>query len=217
MGVGLAEYRAVIGRFAVVARHQQLRRRTKTKPAKSNKVKEKHGETTKAPKEELFKSEKLNRSWGSVDRWETGRKRRDSKLRSSTCTPWSTRQDTRRTWPSPRERSQSSAKKRKTMFCLTKSNLKDACNACRTDWVTKECQQRGRARRGNTQKNQRQCCKSSERRSKSVETENLYLFTCLAVSECIWSALTAAAIVQMLLIRAGIEMNPGNHPFGSFL
>ena len=152
MGVGLAEYRATVGRFAALA--TQLCQKSKRKQVKSKSVKVKKCDNS--PKEELLKSEKYNRSWGSLDR-ETTRKRSYSKqLRSTTCSLTKVR-DIGRICSSLRERSPSCAERGRTSFSLSKESLKDVCTACKTEWVKQVCQ-RGRARKGCKQLNQKHNC-----------------------------------------------------------
>ena len=204
--MGLAEYRAAIGRFAVVAQHRQRFQRSKTKHLKSKRVKEKSGDTS--PNEQLLKTGGFNRSCGSLDRWATKRKRRDSKQRSTTCNPQSKRVHIRKR-SSARKRSQSCAKRRKIGSTVNTQDLKDACTRCRTDWVSQGFK-RGRTRRAKTQIGRNQCCTSRESKEADIETRNLGIFTCMVVSECMLLELAVATVVRMLLIRSGIEMNPGN-------
>ena len=213
MGVGLAQYRATIGRFAAVAFHLQLYQRSKTKHLRSKRVREKNGDDN--PKEELSKSDQFNRLCGSLDRWERTRKRRGSKLRSATYGPQPKRDHTRKTW-STRKRSQSCAKRRKGSFGLTTQDLKDACTRCRTNWVSQGCK-RGRTRRAKAQMSRKQCCSLKGSNENDIETRNLGILTYMAVSECMLLELAIATVVQMLLIRSGIEMNPGNFFLTSFL
>ena len=211
MGVGLAEYRAAIGRFAAVAFHLQLYQRTKTKHLKSKRVKEKNGDNN--PKEESSNADNGNRCYGSLDRWATTRKRRGSKQRSATFGPQPKRDHIRKI-RSTRRRSQSCAKRRNGSVGLATQDLKDACIRCRTDWVSQGWE-RGRTRRGKTQK---QCCLFRGSHENDIETRNLGILTYMAVSECMILELAIATVVQMLLIRSGIEMNPGNFnltPFSS--
>ena len=204
--MGLGQYRAIIGRFAAVALHLQLFHKTKTKHLKSKRVKEKKAATS--PKEQLLKSDRFNRSCGSLDRWATTRKRRNSKQRSTTCSPQSKRDHIRKR-SSARKRSQSCAKRRKLGPRLKTQDLKDACTRCRIDWVSQGFK-RGRTRRAKAQIGRKQCCTLRESKKADIETRNLGIFTCMAVSECILMEVAVATVVQMLLIRSGIEMNPGN-------
>ena len=206
MGVGLAQYRAVIGRFAFVAFHLQLYHKTKTKHLKSKRVKEKKAATS--PNEQLLKSDRFNRSCGSLDRWATTRKRRNSKQRSTTCSPQSKRDHIRKR-SSARKRSQSCAKRRKLGPRLKTQDLKDACTRCRIDWVSQGFK-RGRTRRGKAQIGRKQCCALRRSQETDIGTRNLGIFTCMVVSEYILMEVAVATVVQMLLIRSGIEMNPGN-------
>ena len=149
----MAEYRATIGRFAALA--TQLCQKYKRKQVKSKSVKVKKCDNNS--KEELLKSDNYNRSWGSLDR-ETTRKRKDSEhLRSTTCCSQTKIRGTRRICSSLRERSPSCAERGRTSFSLSKESLKDVCTACKTEWVKQVCQ-RGRARKGCKQLNQKHNC-----------------------------------------------------------
>ena len=199
----MSEYRAVIGRFAAVARHLQLYQKTKSKHLKSKRVKEKSGDTS--PNEQLLKTARFNRSCGSLERWARRRRRSLSKQRSTTCGPQSKRDQIRKR-SSARKRSQSCAKRREIGPSLNTQNLKDACTRCRIDWVSQGFQ---RGRRAKTQIGRKQCCTLRSNET-DIETRNLRRFTCMAVSECVLMELAIVAVVQMLLIRSGIETNPGN-------
>ena len=169
-------------------------------------MKEKKAATS--PNEQLLKTGGFNRSCGSLDRWATTRKRRNSKQRSTTCSPQSKRDHIRKR-SSARKRSQSCAKRRKLGPRLKTQDLKDACTRCRIDWVSQGFK-RGRTRRAKAQIGRKQCCTLRESKKADIETRNIGIFTCMVVSECILMELAVATVVQMLLIRSGIEMNPGN-------
>ena len=95
-------------------------------------------------------------------------------------------------------------------------NFKNACIACKTKLFDKRWQ-RGRTRRktgeGSRETRSTKCCPLGEvgatNEEISIESSQLHLLTCAAVSECLLVEQAIFTIVQMLLLRSGIETNPG--------
>ena len=207
MGVGLAEYRAAIGRFAVFAK----RHRSKLKFRKATKPREKETQIEKVQK---FGSNNFNRRWVSLDRQKRRSKSRETGHRSKTFDPQvfggKNKNDNRSL---QRDRSLSLDKRGRDTFETMKTHLRKACTVCRTNWFDRKWS-RGRTKVRGAYLKQEKCCSQSWRESTNDETHRhskwLHLLTCFAVSECI--LLEYAGIVQMLLLMSGIERNPGPTP-----
>ena len=206
MGVGLAEYRAAIGRFAVFAK----RCRSKLKFRKTTKWREKKTQIEAVQK---FGSNNFNRRWASLDRQKTRNKSRETGCRSKTFDSQllggKNRNDKR---SSQRDRSHSLDKRRRDTFETMKAHLGDACTVCKTNWFDWKWS-RGRTKVRGADLKQGKCCSQSWRESTKSQShkdpKSLHLFTCFAVSECILLEFAMSGIVQMLLLMSGIERNPG--------
>ena len=202
----MAEYRAAIGGFAAVTLHLQSYQRRKKRSVKATHTNEPRVTKKKPREEDGFKHDKYDRGWGSLDRWKT-KGGGNHNQRSITLCPRLKPEGIKRIIPSLRERSQSCARRREGASGL--SNLKDACNVCKTEWVI-QGGQRGRPRKESRRMDLSPCCKTSGENPKKIEEVPLRLFTCLAVSECLLTELALATVVHILLIRSGIETNPGD-------
>ena len=104
--------------------------------------------------------------------------------------------------PNPNQRRQEKAKK------INDGIFKTACISCKTDWFD-QLKKRGRTEK--TLKNN--VCPHAHKKQRaadsSAEEQKVKLFACFAIS--VWFTLERAvtAVVQMLLLRSGIERNPG--------
>ena len=113
-----------------------------------------------------------------------------------------------------RNRSLSQRRSKKDNCDESADNFKNACIACKTKLFDKRWQ-RGRARRktGSRETSSTKCCPLGEvgapNEEASIESSQLHLLTCAAVSECLLVEQAIFTIVQMLLVRSGIETNPG--------
>ena len=203
MGVGLAEYRAAIGRFAIHAQSPKIK--LKSKLSKTQQVTE--GQSEKVSTGQTFNT-KFNKSGGSLNRWKTRSKSRCFGKRSKTVSPQSARRNSKkRKCLSVRVRSQSNFKRRDKGLDFAKT-IQASCSACRTDWLSQECT-RGRARKRRTRLDQKTCCPSGSYESNNKKEKNVFFMTCIAAFECIMLEYILSLVVRMLLIRSGIETNPG--------
>ena len=202
MGIGLCEYRAAIGAFAWIASNVNLIWRRKSKQYKARELKDtvvkegtEKGETSNLNKVQL---RKRSRSWDGWRRRSVSRhdgERAKSEKRS-------------RIDDSLRSRSLSQRRGRENNFEESADNFKNACVACKTEMFTKRWR-RGRAHR---RIGENLCCShGGDGTTKEEETLQLQIFTYAAVSVCLLVELLQAifTIIQMLLIRAGIETTPG--------
>ena len=205
MGVGLSEYRAAIGRFACVAEYARYRQKRKwKKPKLTKKVDgEKNPKTTN--------STKFKEGSGSLDRWKRRDKSHDVARRGKSLGHLREGRQRIRTMLPSRTKSRSLSRGRKEKSKAITDHFKDACNACKTEMFDQRWQ-RGRSTKNIKQAPQRskqeKCCPHAEKKTFS-ETNQLCFFTCFALAECVMLERALAAVVQMLLLRSGIETNPG--------
>ena len=197
----MSEYRASIGRFAWVAKFASFRLRRSCKKPKLTKLK-KEGENPQRPN-----LTKLKGSSGSLDRWTRREKSQDIGQRSNS---WNQTREGRSRTRKPqisRTKSQSLVRVRKGIA----DNFKNSCIACKTDLFDQR-RQRGRStktlRQSRQEPKQESCC-SHPGKDDVIEGSQLKLFTCVAVSECFMLERAMIAVIQMLLVRSGIETNPG--------
>ena len=205
MGVGLSEYRAAIGRFAWVAKFASFRLRRTCKKPKLTKLK-KVGENS-----QMSNSTKLKGSSGSLDRWKGREKSPDvgQSLWQRSKSFNQTREGRSRVRKPQlsRNKSQSLIRRRKTKQNVIPDNFKNSCIACKTDLFDQR-QERGRSRQTRQEAKKENCC-SHPGKSDFIKGSQLRFFTCIAVYECLLLEQAVIAVVQMLLVRSGIETNPG--------
>ena len=103
-----------------------------------------------------------------------------------------------------RRRSQSSFKRRKNGSDNTAGGPKVACVQCKIDWLNHDWQ-RGRRKKRDKDLEQKSCC-AEEVYSRA---RNIHYLICSTALECMTIEFALASVVQMLLIRSGIETNPG--------
>ena len=103
-----------------------------------------------------------------------------------------------------RRRSRSSSKRREKSSNNTARRPKDACVQCKIDWLNHDWQ-RGRRRKRDKDLEQKSCC-AEEAQSRA---RNLYYLVCSTVLGCMAIEYALTSVVRMLLIRSGIETNPG--------
>ena len=209
MGIGLCEYRATIGAFAWIATNAGLHWRGKSKPQKSSKLRAVGGEA----RCEKGRSSNVKRRWRSLD----GRKTRDKSeyvgRRSKTLSERELRHRGRQQ-PDLRTRSQSHVKRRKKVVGTSIETFKSSCVTCKTK-LFDEKWQRGRIRqrekyKGTSHKD-RHCSHNREgptNQTRYIEATKLHFLTSAAATGCLLEQ-AIFTVVQMLLIRSGIETNPG--------
>ena len=197
----MSEYRAAIGRFACLAKYASFRLRRTCKEPKLT-------ELSKMEEEEnplMPDPTKLKESSGSLDRWKGREKSHDIGQRSKSLNQ---RREGRNRIRRPQlSRNKSLSRGRKGKQNVIADNFKNACIACKTDLFDQRWR-RGRGRQTHQESKQESCC-SNPGKSEQIEASQLKFFTCVAVSECLMLERAIAAVVQMLLVRSGIETNPG--------
>ena len=145
---------------------------------------------------------KLKGSSGSLDRWTRREKSQDIGQRSKSLNqPREGRSRTRKPQVS-RTKSRSLIRVRKGIA----DNFKNSCIACKTDLFDQR-RQRGRStktlRQSRQEPKQESCC-SHPGKGDVIEASQLKL-----MSECLMLERAMIAVIQMLLVRSGIETNPG--------
>ena len=209
MGIGLYEYRAAIGAFAGIAARRGLRWRSKTKEQKSDKPRRVGGEE-RCEKGRSPNSSRLKKRGVSLDRWKT----RDNNVgqRSKTLDQ---REHLERSCKQVayRPRSQSNARKRTKIPYATVDTFKNSCITCKTE-LFNEKWQRGRTRQRIPDQckgtyRDRHCSDNGEGQTGGIRPAQLHFLTSAAALECFLLEQAIFSVVQMLLIRSGIETNPG--------
>ena len=190
MGVGLSEYRAAIGRYAAIASVKAwLEKKQKWRLPKSHKKK----------KNEQKLLPKINKS-ASLARWRRRSISRGSERQSRSLSF----QSRRKANLSVRRRSRSSFKRGRRSANNAAKRPKDACFQCKTDWLSREWQ-RGRRKKRDKETKQKPCC-TEEAQSRA---RNIHFLICSTAVGCVTIEYALTSVVQMLLIRSGIETNPG--------
>ena len=203
MGIGLCEYRAVVGAFAWIAINAGLGWRSRTKKQKSRKLRE-VGKEERCKRERSPNSKMLKKRCVSLDRWRTRGRIRNVGQRSQTLNE---RKERGRRHVSFRRRSQSHAQRKRKNQEMTTGTLKNSCIDCKTK-LFKERVERGRRPHHFREK----CSHDYERagnKSKDIEQIQLQFLASAAASVCLLLEQTIFTIVQILLVRAGVETNPG--------
>ena len=195
----MSEYRAVIGSFAGVAAKAGQGRKKKWKERKREKrrnIEKKEEMMVKMP--DQVKHSKRSRSLKI-------RKGRDESIdigqRSKSLNQ---KGKIRSVANRPRTKSQCPVLIRKEKNMIADDNFKNACTACKTEMFDRNWQ-RGRAR----ETSKENVCPHMDKKRRALESNQLKLFTCLALSTWFMLERAMLAVVQMLLIRSGIETNPG--------
>ena len=102
-------------------------------------------------------------------------------------------------------------KRRKKILDLTfDDSFKDSCVSCKTELFDHKCQ-RGRTRKREHQDRHR-CLHVGEdptKKTRDIEAIKLHYLTSAVASGCLLLEQAIFTLVQMLLVRAGIETNPG--------
>ena len=143
---------------------------------------------------------KINKSAVSLDRRRQRSQSRVSGTRSRSLSPQSRRKPNLLV----RRRSQSSFKRKNNSSDNTARRPKDACVQCKIDWLNHDWQ-RGRRKKRDKDLEQKSCC-AEEVYSRA---RNIHYLICSTALECMTIEFALASVVQMLLIRSGIETNPG--------
>ena len=209
----MSEYRAAIGRFSCVAENARARRQKKKKWKEPKLTKLNKTESCEE-RPSIPKSIKFKESSRSLDRWKRKDKTHDiGERRKSLSDSREGRCRKRNTFPS-RTKSPSLSTGRKKKVNLITDNFKEACVACKTDMFDQRWE-RGRAKQNAKKTHQRSkqesICLHAGKASTTPQgtCHQLRLFMCVALSECLLLERALSAVVQMLLLRAGIESNPG--------
>ena len=199
MGIGLSEYRAAIGRFAGVA--EKAGRGGKKKWKERNRGKRRNIEKREELKVKMPDQVKHSNRSGSLEGWRRRDESYDVEERSK-----SLNQKSKIRSGAPRQQTQSRcpAPRRKEKNVITDDIFKNACIACKTEMFGQKWQ-RGRTRKADEEK----LCPHAHTNRGTFEISQLKTFICLAIS--VWLTFERAlfVVVQMLLIRSGIETNPG--------
>ena len=143
---------------------------------------------------------KINKSAVSLDR----RRQRSQSRVSGTRNRNLSLQSRRKPNLSVRLRGRSSSTRREKSSDNTARRPKDACVQCKIDWLNHDWQ-RGRRRKRDRDLEQKSCC-AEEVYSRA---RNIHYLICSTALECMTIEFALASVVQMLLIRSGIETNPG--------
>ena len=200
----MSEYRAAIGRFACVAKYASFRlRRTRKKPKLTKLKKTEGGENPLMPN-----STNLKWSSGSLDRWKGREKSHDVGQRSTSLNQTREGRSRIRKPQLSRAKSKSLSRGRKGKLDMIADKFKNSCVGCKTDLFDQRWE-RGRSTRQTLQEPKQESCCRHPGKGNHIEASQLKLFTCVAVSECLMLERAITAVVQMLLVRSGIETNPG--------
>ena len=215
MGIGLSEYRAAIGAFARIAVNAGFHWRSKAKKKKSSKVrvvggKERCEKGRSSYSDQVKKSDKqVKKRSRSLEGSRTRQRSRKIGQRSKTSdqTEQRERHSQRLSY---RTRSQSNEKKRNKIPNKAFHSFKDSCVSCKTELFDQKYQ-RGRTRKREHQ--DRQCCSHAgedpTKKTRDIEETKLHFLTSVVASGCLLLEQAIFSLVQMLLVRAGIETNPG--------
>ena len=201
----MSEYRAAIGRFAGIAIRARCSRKGKWKRPKWANMRKIKSKDTHLEKQKQIKSRR-SQSLGSekceAPSCDLGRRSRSLKNQTEAKSPKSPSSAVRVESPKPNQRRHEKVKK------INDGIFKTACISCKTDWFD---QLRKRGRAAKTLKNN--VCPHANKNQRAAdcrtEEQKVKLFACFAIS--VWFTLERAvtAIVRMLLVRSGIETNPG--------
>ena len=205
MGVGLSEYRAAIGGFASIAANAKPKSKIKSKQEKPTKPfdrgEEEHSEKDRksysAPSSVRRRPLSLNGSRRGSRSRAVGRGSQSLNQRSHADRIIKYR-----------SRSLSSVKRE----AVAEYSFKNSCIRCKTKMFNRR-RQRGRCRQRTREKcNENHCPHIGtelKKEAKDIDETELFFLTSIAVSGCILLEHTIFTIVQMLLVRSGVETNPG--------
>ena len=223
----MSEYRAAVGTFAWTAANAGVRWRSKSKQKKSSKLRVVGGEG-KCEKGTSSNPVQFKKRWMSVGGCKTRSKSRTVGQRSRTLNLREDRVKESHQQPAFRTRSQSPVKRRKKVPDAKIDSFKNSCILCKT-YLFDQKWQRGRRhkRTRETYKGDRHCShigegptnllgdviRATQLRSTNkmgdIGATHLHFLTSVAAFECLLLELAIFTIVQMLLVKAGIETNPG--------
>ena len=153
-------------------------------------------------------------SSGSLDRWKGRDKSHDVAQRGKSLSHLREGRHRIRTTLLSRSKSRSLNRARKEKSNAITDTFKDACTACKTDMFDQRWQ-RGRSRKkigqASERSRQERFCPYAEKGSRvtCIDPNYLCFFTRAALAECLMLERALSAVVQMLLLRSGIETNPG--------
>ena len=206
MGVGLSEYRASIGAFAFIAVKAGAHRKTKSKQKKPKRPKDTGEEETE---EKVAKSPSASSSVGQRPLSLNG-SRPESRSRDVGRRSRSLSQGRNAGRPSKLRRRSLSPVKR--VQGVADEYFKNSCISCKTD-IFNQRWQRGRCRQSVREKGKETHCPHMgtelKKGLKDLNETEVFFLTSIAVSGCIILEQAIFTIVQILLIRSGVETNPG--------
>ena len=213
----MSEYRAAIGAFAWIAVNAGFHWRSKAKQKKSRKPKvvggkERCEKGRSSYSDQVKKSDQqVKKRSRSLEGSRTRQRSRKIGQRSKTSDQMEQRERHSQRL-SYRTRSQSNEKKRKKILdAAFDDSFKDSCVPCKTELFDQKYQ-RGRTRKREHQ--DRQCCsphagEDPTKKTRDIEATKLHFLTSVVASGCLLLEQAIFTVVQMLLVRAGIETNPG--------
>ena len=202
MGVGLSEYRAAIGGFASIAANAKPKSKIKSKQEKPTKP------FDRGEEEHSEKDRKSYSAPSSVRRrpFSLNGSRRGSRSRAVGRGSQSLNHADRII--KYRSRSLSCVKRE----AVAEYSFKNSCLSCKTKMFNRR-RQRGRCRQRTREKcNENHCPHIGtelKKEAKDIDETELFFLTSIAVYGCILLEHTIFTIVQMLLVRSGVETNPG--------
>ena len=209
----MSEYRVAIGAFAWIAANAGLRWRSKsTKQKKSSKLRAVGGEG-KCEKGTLSNPVHFKKRWISLDRCKTRSRSKTVGQRSQTLNQRGERVRESSQQGGFRTRSQSHVRRRKRIPDANVDSFKNSCIPCKT-YLFDQAWQRGRNRErtGEKYKGDKHCSHVGEgptNKTGDIGATQLIFLTSVAASRCLLLGQAIFTIIEMLLVRAGIETNPG--------
>ena len=206
----MSEYRVAIGAFAWIAANTGLRWRSKsTKQKKSSKLRAVGGEG-KCEKGTLSNPVHFKKRWMSLDRCKTRSRSKTVGQRSQTLNQRGERVRESSQQGGFRTRSQSHVRRRKRIPDANVDSFKNSCIPCKT-YLFDQVWQRGRRheRTGEKYKADKHCSHIGKGPLNKTGDIGAATYLHFLTSGCLLLEQTIFSIVQVLLVRAGIETNPG--------
>ena len=212
MGIGLCEYRAAIGAFAWIAANTGRQRKSKSKTQKSSRLRGVNEEERCEKGQSSCPGQVRGKRFVSLGGWKTRSISDHTEKRSRSLN----KRKERNKSSQPVGRRESCVQRRRKPQNVTSDSFKNSCIACKTILFDQKSQ-RGRAGRKITKQcngtnEDRNCSRNDGRlssRTINEETRTLYFLTSIAASGCLLMEQAIFTIVQILLVRSGVETNPG--------
>ena len=212
MGIGLCEYRAAIGAFAWIAANTGRQRKGKSKTQKSSPLRGVNEEERCEKGQSSSQGQVRRKRFVSLE----GRKTRSISDHTEKRSRSLNKRKERNKSSQPVGRRESCVQGRRKPQNVTSDSFKNSCIACKTILFDQKSQ-RGRTGR----KIRKQCkgtneyrnCSNNDKWPSSMtvneKTRNIHLLTSIAASGCLLMEQAIFTIVQILLVRSGVETNPG--------